>query len=171
MNKTSQTLVDWVLLGVQPTVFQLYSAKRGRDGPTGVTTFECQWKRMDNWVWSKNVGSWCSLNTLPTMSQCQTFRIKTPHIPHPLRGNPYPPPGYALSSSLGLSPGCLHQYQADILVILEYKFEDAKVVTRSRKLKDREYNDQKKKDKRTNKDSTKHYTTTADWATRTPLKT
>jgi hypothetical protein len=38
-------------------------------------------------------------------------------------------------------------------------------------LKDREYNDQKKKDKRTNKDSTKHYTTTADWATRTPLKT
>jgi hypothetical protein len=45
---------------------------------------------------------------------------------------------------------------------LEYKFEDAKVVTRSRKLKDREYNDQKKKDKRTNKDSTKHYTTTAD---------
>jgi ribosomal protein L44E len=50
------------------------------------------------------------------------------------------------------------------------KFEDSKAVTRSRKSKDRQYNDQAKKYKRTNNDLQNTTKKTEDWATRTPLK-
>jgi len=51
------------------------------------------------------------------------------------------------------------------------KLEDTKAVIRIRKLKDRQHNGQKKKDKWTNNDLKKHTHKTKDRVTRTPLKT
>jgi hypothetical protein len=50
------------------------------------------------------------------------------------------------------------------------EFEDIKGVIRIRKLKDRQHNDQKKKDKRTNNDLQNITHKTKDRVTRTPLK-
>jgi hypothetical protein len=51
------------------------------------------------------------------------------------------------------------------------KFEDNKVVTRRRKLKDRKYNDLKKKETEINNDSHSSTQKTKDWETRTQPKT
>ena len=54
------------------------------------------------------------------------------------------------------------------IIFIKQMFEDIKVVIRSRKLKiDRQYNNQKKKDKQR---STKHIHKIKDRATRAPLK-
>ena len=53
---------------------------------------------------------------------------------------------------------------------LKEEFEDTKGVIRSRKSKDRQYNDQKKKDKRTNNDLQNTTRKTKDRTTRTLLK-
>ena len=51
------------------------------------------------------------------------------------------------------------------------KFEDNKVVIRRRKLKDRKYNDQKKKETEINNDSQSSTQKTKDWETRIQPKT
>jgi hypothetical protein len=50
------------------------------------------------------------------------------------------------------------------------KFEDTNGVIRKHKSKDRQYNDQKKKDKRTNNDLQNTPSKTKDWATWIPQK-
>jgi len=49
-------------------------------------------------------------------------------------------------------------------------FDDTKGAIRSRKSKNKQYNDQKKKYTRTNNDLQNIQPKTNDWATRTPLK-
>jgi hypothetical protein len=68
---------------------------------------------------------------------------------------------------MNLATTCTCVYQT---FSLKEEFEDTKGVIRSRKSKDRQYNDQKKKDKRTNNDLQNTTRKTKDRTTRTLLK-
>ena len=57
-----------------------------------------------------------------------------------------------------------------MLCLIQEKFHDTKEVIRSRKSKDRQYNGQKKKDKRPNNDLQTITQKTKVRATRTPIK-
>lgn len=125
-------MVDWLLLrpvsgisAIFRTTTQIYELYRNEDGTTGLTIFDCHRKSKESWVGKINLIFWSGFSILKSTKDVYRAgsMAVSKHVTHYdrlsgfsyynltalHRDSSYPPPGNVLSSSVGLSPGYLHQ--------------------------------------------------------------